>query len=479
MIGKHVGYYFGSKLFAAILNLVSMALFVRLAGHEVYGGYIVAMAWAAIAYSVSLQWMRFAFFASYHEDTGFEQIATYFRLLGVGMIIAALLALAVVYMKLAPPRVGAVIYIVVTGLAAYDALHECARIRLKARTVAIGVVVRSILILGLGLAALKLHSSALALTLAFGVAHWGSAIALLPSIREVASRPFSPEAGASLWRSGKPLIPAFAVDSFGLQIDRLQLAHHSGLSDVGPYGAVSDFVRQLMIVGAEAISGAYLALARADAVAGRQEPARQMLGQAFRAYSMLTIFATVFIMHFSKPLLTLLFGSDVVAAIEPILILILATNAIMVFRAYYFAQILFFDRGASLLLISNISHAIAAASLSFLLIPQYGAAGAAIALLSGHIVALSIYAWSWRSTYVMRMPYRDALAILICGVVLYFCLQEIDYELGNGFAALIISAILFAIVSIAVAWRFRVLSINELLKAVYRHIFRRREGSLV
>ena len=70
MIGKHVGYYFGSKLVAAILNLASMALFVRLAGHEVYGGYIVAMAWAAIVYSVTLQWLRFAFFASYSEEIG-------------------------------------------------------------------------------------------------------------------------------------------------------------------------------------------------------------------------------------------------------------------------------------------------------------------------------------------------------------------------------------------------------------------------
>ena len=65
MIGKHVGYYFGSKLVAAVLNLLSMALFVRIAGQEVYGGYIVAMAWAAIAYSVTLQWLRFAFFASF------------------------------------------------------------------------------------------------------------------------------------------------------------------------------------------------------------------------------------------------------------------------------------------------------------------------------------------------------------------------------------------------------------------------------
>jgi O-antigen/teichoic acid export membrane protein len=477
MIGKHVGYYFGSKLFAAILNLISMALFVRLAGHEVYGGYIVAMAWAAISYSLSLQWLRFAFFASFHEDTGGEQIATYLRVLALGMIALGIVTLTGVALNLVTSHTAVAVYVIVTGLAAYDALHETARTRLKARTVAIGVMTRSVLILLFGIAALRLNTSALALALAFGAAHWGGALALYHSVSDVVRVPWSAKAAQTLWRSGRPLIPAFAVDSFGLQFDRLQLAHHSGLADVGPYGAVSDFIRQLMIVGSEAISGAYMALARADAVNRREEAARLLLGQAFRAYAMLTTFAAAFALHFADPMLSLLFGSSIASAVRPILLIILATNAIMVFRAYYFAQILFIDNGTKLLLIANVCHAITAAVLSVTLIPKYGAAGAAVSLMMGHLIALVCYAWAWRGRYVTDLPYLDAMVIAGSALAIYCVMQATDTAMGPSLLAHALNIAMFAALSFAIAWRFKILSINELAKPVLRFILRMRQGS--
>lgn len=477
MIGKHVGYYFASKLFAAILNLVSMALFVRLAGHEIYGGYIVAMAWAAIAYSLSLQWLRFAFFASYRDETSGAQIATYLRVLAAGMIAFAILTGAGVALKLVSANTAVAVYVIVSGLAAYDAMHETARTRLMARTVAIGVITRSVLILVFGIAALTLHPSALTLALAFGAAHWGGALALVHSVSDVIRAPWSHDAARRLLRSGRPLVPAFAVDSFGLQFDRLQLARHAGLADVGPYGAVSDFIRQIMIVGSEAISGAYMALARADAVNGREEAARQLLGQAFRAYAMLTAFAIAFVMHFAGPLLTLVFGASIATAVQPILAIILATNTIMVFRAYYFAQILFMDNGSKLLLIANVCHAIVAAILSLTLIPVYGAAGAALSLMMGHLVALGCYAWAWRGRYVTDLPYKDAAIIALSAGAAYAAMQGLDALMGRGLPSHAIGVTLFLGIAFAIAWRFRILSINELAKPVLRYLAQRRERS--
>ena len=477
MIGKHVGYYFGSKLIAAILNLLSMAMFVRLAGHEVYGGYIVAMAWAAITYSLTLQWMRFAFFATYREETSDIQIANYLRVLALGMIVFGILTALAVWLQLVTQNTAIAVYVIVTGLAAYDALHEAARTRLQARTVAIGVITRSVLILLLGIAALKFHATALALALAFGAAHWGGAIALSHSVSGVLKAPWSKDAAATLWQSGRQLIPAFAVDSFGLQFDRLQLAKHSGLADVGPYGAVSDFVRQLMIVGSEAISGAYMALARADAVNGREEAARLLLGQAFRAYAMLTAFAIAFVLHFADPLLSLVFGASIAVAVKPILLIILATNTVMVFRAYYFAQILFMDDGSKLLLIANVCHALLAASLSLLLIPEYGAQGAAFSLMMGHVIALACYAWAWRDRYVTKLPYGDALMIAAAAAASFGIMEAIDRVVGHGIAAHAIGLAVYGAIALATAWRYRILSINELAKPIARFLARRREGS--
>jgi O-antigen/teichoic acid export membrane protein len=477
MIGKHVSYYFGSKLIAAVLNLLSMALFVRMAGHEVYGGYIVAMAWAAIAYSVSLQWLRFAFFATYREETSDIQIANYLRVLAIGIVafgVICILSVAVGWVTL---QTAVAVYVIVSGLGIYDAFHEAARTRLQARTVAIGVLTRSILILVFGVIALYFFGTALALAIAFGAAHWGGAIALSHGVSGVLSAPWSAASVRTLWNSGRQLLPAFAVDSFGLQIDRLQLARHAGLADVGPYGAVSDFVRQLMIVGSEAISGAYMALARADAVNGRQEAARQLLCQAFRAYVMLTAFATAFVGHFSDPLLTLVFGASIASAVKPILFIILATNAVMVFRAYYFAQILFMSDSSKVLLIANVLHAVTSAVLSVVLIPLYGATGAAISLMMGHVVALATYAWVWRDQYVVHLPYRDTFAIAAAACLGYALMYGVERLVGPGMIANTVNVSLFAFIALATAWTYRILSINEIAKSLSRYMARRREGS--
>ena len=464
MIGKHVGYYFASKLFAAILNLVSMALFVRLAGHEVYGGYIVAMAWAAITYSITLQWLRFAFFASYREETSGPQIASYLRILAGGIAAFSVLTCLAVAAGFASIETAISVYVIVTGLAVYDALHESARIRLHARTVAIGVITRSILILVFGL-------------LAFGAAHWGGALALVHGVAGVAGSKWSPDAARKMWQAGRPLIPAFAVDSFGLQVDRLVLASHSGLADVGPYGAVSDFVRQLMIVGSEAISGAYMALARADADNGRQEGARLLLGQAFRAYTMLTAFAGAFVIHFATPLLTILFGASVATAVQPILLLIVASNTIMVFRAYYFAQILFVADGTKMLLITNVCHAVVAAVLSLALVPVYGAAGAAFALMSAHLVALACYAWANRQHYVTQLPYADAALIALSAFLAYGIMTAVTSFAGDSIFTIVFNIAIFSAIALATAWKFKVLSIDEIAKPLVRKLAKLRAGS--
>ena len=478
MIGKHVGYYFGSKLFAAVLNLLSMALFVRLAGQDVYGGYIVAMAWAAIAYSMSLQWMRFAFFASYRENMSAAQISTYLRILAAGIALVAVICATVAYAGWSSPDMALAVFVVVAGLAAYDAFHEIARTRLQARTVAIGVVIRSLLILIFGVVALKAYGTPLSLAISFGAAHWGGALALGLGAANLQRAPWSPEAARRLWRSGRPLIPAFAVDSFGLQFDRLILAHNEGNADVGPYGAVSDFIRQLLIVGSEAISGAYMALARADAVNDRQESARLILGQAFRAYVMLTAFAASFVMFFGDDVLTLMFGAGIAEAVHPILLLIVLSNAIMVFRAYYFAQILFVDNGSRLMLLANTSHAVVTGVLSLTLIPHYGAAGAAFSLMMGHLVALLHYVWSWRGLYVMKLPYADSAVIALAALAVFAAMKALEAVTGGGILVDLVNLLAFGLTAIVTAWRYRILSINEAGRFVSNYFARRREGSL-
>src|SRR5690606_9696435 len=108
-------------------------------------------------------------------------------------------------------------------------------------------------------------------------------------------------------------------EAAGNQLDRLLLARFADLAETGRYGAVSDLFRQMLIVVAEAISGAYMAIARTHVIAGDEEAARAVLGQAFLAYAALLTFAPLGFLQFGTPILDTLFGAELRIAIEPAL----------------------------------------------------------------------------------------------------------------------------------------------------------------
>lgn len=475
MISEHVVYYLGSKLVAAVLNLVAMAAFVRVAGPEVFGGYLVAMAWAIIIYSLSLQWLRFAYFAAYDKDSARELTATYLALLAIGTFANLLLAAAAIALGLFSPVAIAGEIVLVTGLAAYDAMHETARVRLEARRVALGVLTRAVLLLPLGLLALWTQGTALALAIAVGLSYWGAALVLLVGVSRFIGGSPSREQASRMWHFGRYLAPAFGLEGFGLQLDRLLLARHSGLADLGPYGAVSDFVRQLMVVVSEAISGAYMAIARDAAAAGREEEARIVLARAFRAYVALAAFGGAVIMRFDRIAIDLLFGATVGAAVEPYVGLIVAANLALVFRAYYFGSVLYLMKSSDQLFYSNAAHAAVAALTAVMLIPAYGAAGAAAALLLGHIAGCLVYVWSWRDHYVLRLPYGDAAVIITAAVLAFIATGFIARSVSEA-AMVVLAGSVFLLTAAATAWRYDILSFNELSNKAVAAMMRRKGG---
>ena len=116
---QHILYYLTSKVFAAVLNLLAVAVFARLSGPSGYGEYLVAFAWAYNVYGFSIQWLRFSFFARYRTEDASDQIATFaYSLLVLAAIIAALGALIGITHLAAFRTVASVIALVVS-LAVY------------------------------------------------------------------------------------------------------------------------------------------------------------------------------------------------------------------------------------------------------------------------------------------------------------------------------------------------------------------------
>lgn len=347
MIGRHIALYFGSKGIAAIVNVVTMAVFVRMGGADTYGGFVLFTAIATIVYGVAMQWLRFSFFACYREDAGGNgMISAYLitQLVGLVLVGAALWLLSAA--NLVTSTEALAVGVLVAGLACYDAMHEIARTRLHAGIVAVGVLVRSFLMIVLGVTAIITIGSALSLAVAVGLAHIGAALALSASIWRMGGLRWQRSDMRQLLMYGRPLVPAFGLEAAGNQLDRLLLARFGNLVETGRYGAVSDLFRQLLIVAAEAIAGAYMAIARKHVIAGDQASASAVLGQAFLAYVALLTFIPLGFLQFSAPILDLVFGVDLRTAVEPALPLIIAASVVAVLRGYYFGQVCTFSSTA-------------------------------------------------------------------------------------------------------------------------------------
>ncbi len=475
MINQHVVYYLGSKLIAALLNLGTMVVSVRLGGAETYGAYVVALAWGYIVYSFTLQWLRFAFFATYDDKHSSEFIGTYLRLLVGGIGILAVLALGAVAAGFIGFDRKISVVALVAGLAIYDALHEMGRTRLQARAVAAAAMARAALMLILSVVALKIDGSATALALAVALAHVLATVPLVINLGSLLKGQWSGQVAGRLYSYGRGLMPAYALDGIGLQLDRLLLARSASLTDVGSYGAVADLVRQIMVVISEAISGAYIAIARSELKAGREDAAVEVLGRAFLAFTALAAFGTAGILRFNSLIFQTLFGAQIADAIDPVMPLILASSVLLVFRSYYLGQVLYLTNDSSLLVRSNGVHCAVMAVLGVILTPMYGMFGVAIALTLAHVGGCLVNVWAWRGTFALRLPYAKAAVIVVIAALAFVTTGMVAGGLPGGsgsgsWAVAAVNALIFLAAVLLTARLYNLLSFNDAMAGLGRSV---------
>jgi O-antigen/teichoic acid export membrane protein len=462
MNAQHIVYYLSSKVFAAVLNLLAVAVFARLSGPSGYGEYLVAFAWAYIVYGFSIQWLRFSFFARYRDEDASTQVATFTRsLVGLIGIIIGLGLLLCLTGLVAVHTVAAVVCLVI-GLSVYDSAHEIGRTRLRAGAVASVVILRAVLVLGFGTLALTVFKSPTALALAVALAHLGAITPLLGEIRPHLHAPWSKGHAREFIDYGWPLVVSFGVTSLGQNVDRLMLAHWWGAASVGPYGAVNDLIKQCFVVVSEAIAGAYITTAKSDLREGNDAKAQDVLNHAFRAYTAVAAFGAAFIMRFEHPVIDTLLGPAFREPTEVLVPLFVLASVFMIFRSFYFGQVIFFGGSSKVELLASGAMVATAAVIGLMLVPSSGAQGAAIALTLGQIVSCAVYIAAGTRIYQMPVPWRDAAAI--CGLALagYGATALVGQFITSPWLQVPVDVAILAAAFAEAAQRFNVLGLNSL-----------------
>ncbi|UJW84816.1 lipopolysaccharide biosynthesis protein [Devosia sp. SL43] len=406
MNDRHASLYLVSRLAAAVLNIVSVAVFTRLATPDVYGGYLVGFATGFVVFGTAFQWLLHAHFGVYQPQQAARLAGALAALLGVaGAAVAPFLVIATILSWL---DVGAAIGIavLVAGFVVQIGAVEVGRARLMVHEVTAAGLLRGVLMLVFGTLALLITQSAPALLAAVGLAQIVAALPVLLTLRRGGfARPTRADL-ESIVRYGGPLIIALGVTALALNTDRLVLERIAGAAAVAHYGAMSDVVRQGFVVLGEAIAAAYLSQAKAMSPTN---PSRTVaLRRAFTTLWTIILFGTLGWLLLGETLLGALLAPGYVDEVHAVLPALVLGTACLVLRAYYFGQAIYFAGSARREVLASLAMLGVAAAGALLLIPAWGIGGAALSFALGQVAALAVFLIADRHTRVMPIDWRKA-----------------------------------------------------------------------
>jgi len=461
MIARHSLIYVGSRGIAAALNMASVAVFTRLSPAQTYGSYLYLLSWALVLYGATCQWPKFSFFALYDEGRAQAQIGTVVRILAGSLLLAGLAAgLAAALGLIAAPAAGAILLLAV-GFTLFEGSTEIARTRLKAGAVAASVLCRAVLMLGLGSAVLRATGDPVDLALAIAASNALGALPALITMGPLMRGQGSRAEARRLIAYGWPLVLSFGVAALAQSLDRLIVAKTVGPAGLGAYGAIADFLRQSFIVFGEALALSLMSIAKREARIDGMAAASGVLCDAARAMTAIAAFGAVFFLCFDDLVVAILLGPgyrEEARRLAPILIL---ASILMMFRSYYFGQVIYFTRTSRLEAAAAFATLITVAFASLLLIPPFGAFGAAVAFAAGQAAACFVLVvGAERAGTAMPLPLADMAGITVAALAVGLAISGIGLlPGGTQLPGIALRLILLGVAFLAVAWRIDMLGL--------------------
>lgn len=433
-------------------------IFTRLAGPAEYGHYVLIFAWSMIIYGFGAQWMRFAYFGVYDTQRFGEYAASLARLLACGVVIVALMLAALGILGWFEPSFLVAVFALVCGMTLYEAAFEVARTLPYAGGAALSMILRTVLTVMFGSANLWLGGGARGLAIAVAAAHIIAAVPSLGAFSSVRPSAGSRTATLHILTYGWPLLFSFGINAVGQSIDRLVLAHYAGNAALGPYGVVADVVRQVFTVFGEAIILSLVTLAKQHANEGNLAAANGLMQKAFNACLAAAAFGAAFFIVFGDLVLRTVLNPEFVAPAHGLIPIFAVAFAFLTMRNFYFAQVIYFTSASYLELLVTLLFLVVSGVLSVLLVPTYGAHGAAYALLAASILSCIAFMVLGRRWYRLPIDLNGLTLIPILAILIVFGARATAEFVPSGPIPLILDAVAFALFGTFAIRRFRLLN---------------------
>src|SRR5690606_23116481 len=182
-----------------------------------------------------------------------------------------------------------------------------------------------------------------------------------------------------------------------------------------------------------------------------EEERKHHLNKTLTSIISLSLPIAVGIYVISKEAILLIAGPEYSEAI-PILQVISSLVVIMGLNNFWSMQVVYSSGKDNILLYSNLAALVVSLSLSFTLIPRYGAYGAVAAYIASFLFLLLLSFFFGKKSYTPTTTYPEQLKVLIAVVIMYLSVNFIELE---GILTLVVKIILGSLVYVACLVLFR------------------------
>lgn len=428
MVLRNSAIYLAARLAQSSIVFATVILYTRLLTPEEYGSYALVLSVVAMVNGLTGQWLYSATLRLTARATNESAFVSTVNIT-YGFILAFVaFACVVVFFTLDDPTYRRLLLLglallCVNGI--FDLNLNLLVARLQSTRFALLSIVRaaSAALIGAVLAYVGWGEAGVLSGAIIGAAVPGLSL-LRRELRHLSFRLFDRAVFREILTYGLPLSIGLVLSSVTTNSDRLLLAAFSDVSAVGLYTAAIDIANRIILALMTSIGNAAFSQTTHELEYHGPDAAQQQSRDNFIFLIAIGLPAAIGLAVVASQLSALAVGvefRDSVTAIIPLAAMAAFLNNL---RSHYFDHAFQLGRQTGGLVAVMGVAAIAAVALNVLLIPAYGALGAAYAMLIVYALSLPICIGLGRRAFALPVPFRDAgkicLAAVVMGAVVYF-----------------------------------------------------------
>ncbi len=417
-----------ANILSALLGLLSVFVFTRLFSPHDYGTYLLGIGFASVISVFLVGWFRNLILSRHARDDGTDVRG----LVITGYLISCLSApfaygLGRLVGLDASAALAAVVLAVAIGL--FELTQDLVRARLMALTAMKATLVRAASVLCLGVVVALLSPTGFFLLLSSALAYLLAVLVQSRAAWRGTVVKFDVSGLSAVAWQGLPLTLSLTLLAISSVTDRFMIANLVGAADAGKYVAGLDLVRQTLMIPAMSAAAAFFPLAVRIHASQGNAAVRSHLAECAELLLSITLPACLGFAVISSHVANVVLGADfreVAAQTMPIVAVAVIFQVLT--QQYLHASFLLSGRN-SFYLINTASIIAANVILSYILVGNDGAVGAAWARLGadviGFVCALMLSRWA----FPVPLPLGRLALTMIAGLVMALAVRTIDQNL--------------------------------------------------